>query len=43
MDQDTTAYDSAWTAETGQNLKFHQSKGGGLKQVFDKPTVSRKK
>ena len=43
VDQDTTQYDSAWTSETGQNLKFHSSKGGGLKQTFEKPAISRKK
>ncbi|KAF6019128.1 Mfap1 [Bugula neritina] len=43
VDQDTTSYDSAWTAETGQNLKFHSTKGGGLKQSFEKPKLSHKK
>lgn len=43
VDQDTTSYDSAWTAETGQNLKFHATKGGGLKPTFEKPTKSTKK
>merc|ERR1712043_158192 len=38
VDQDTTAFDSPWIADTAMNLKFHTGKGGGMKQSFDKPT-----
>lgn len=44
VDQDTTQFDSPWYSETGNNVKFHAEKGGGMRQVFDKPSqVKRKK
>lgn len=43
VDQDTTQFDSPWYSETGNNLKFHQEKGGGMRQVFDKPTQVKRK
>nr|CAD7443037.1 unnamed protein product [Timema bartmani] len=41
VDQDTTQFDSPWISETAQNLKFHNNQAAGMKQVFDKPTVSK--
>ncbi|XP_041365726.1 microfibrillar-associated protein 1-like [Gigantopelta aegis] len=38
LDQDTTQFDSPWISDTAQNLKFHTAKGGGMKQVFDRPS-----
>ncbi|XP_013106183.1 microfibrillar-associated protein 1 [Stomoxys calcitrans] len=43
VDQDTTKFDSPWYAETANNLKFHSERGGGMKQVFDKPSQSKRK
>ena len=43
VDQDTTAFDSPWMADTAMNLKFHTSKGGGMKQQFERPTVKKRK
>lgn len=42
VDQDTTVFDSAWTESTPLNLKF-QGKGGGARQIFDKPTYKKRK
>lgn len=39
LDQDTTQFDSPWIADTQQNLNFHTSKGGGTKQVFERPST----
>lgn len=39
LDQDTTHFDSPWIADTVQNLKFHTAKGGGTKQVFERPSM----
>ncbi|XP_055845232.1 microfibrillar-associated protein 1 [Episyrphus balteatus] len=43
VDQDTTKFDSPWYAESSSNIKFHNEKSGGMKQVFDKPTLSKRK
>lgn len=43
VDQDTTQFDSPWYSETANNSKFHMEKAGGMKQVFDKPTASKRK
>ncbi|XP_011199673.2 microfibrillar-associated protein 1 [Bactrocera dorsalis] len=43
VDQDTTKFDSPWYAETSNNIKFHNEKAGGMKQVFDRPTLSKRK
>ncbi|XP_044757381.1 microfibrillar-associated protein 1 [Coccinella septempunctata] len=43
VDQDTTQFDSPWSNETPQNLKFHSSQAGGAKQVFQKPSLKKKK
>jgi len=42
-DQDTTVKsDSPWFLENAQSLKFHANHGGGMKQVFDRPSNKRK-
>lgn len=38
VDQDTTQFDSPWSADTAQAIKFQNAKGGGMKQTFDRPT-----
>ena len=43
MDQDTTQYEAPWMQDTAQNLKFHTSKGGGMKQQFERPANRIKK
>ncbi|KAI0211315.1 Microfibrillar-associated protein 1A [Lamellibrachia satsuma] len=43
VDQDTTSFDSPWASDTTMNLKFHSAKGGGMKQVFHRPTVKKRK
>ena len=42
VDQDTTAFDSAWSAESTQTTKFVSTQAGGMKQVFDRPSGKRK-
>lgn len=41
VDQDTTDYEAGW-ASTSQTLKFYNSKAGGMKQFFDKPSTKKK-
>lgn len=43
VDQDTTQFDSPWVSETSQNLKFHTTQAGGVKQVFDRPSLKKRK
>ncbi|XP_064602964.1 microfibrillar-associated protein 1-like [Liolophura sinensis] len=43
VDQDTTQFDSPWMVETAQNLKFHTTKGGGMKQGFERPSLKKRK
>ncbi|XP_050529024.1 microfibrillar-associated protein 1 [Daktulosphaira vitifoliae] len=43
VDQDTTSFDSPWVSETSQNLKFHTNQAGGMKQVFQKPTLKKQR
>ncbi|EEZ98051.1 microfibrillar-associated protein 1 [Tribolium castaneum] len=43
VDQDTTHFDSPWSSETSQNLKFHSTQAGGVKQVFEKPSLKKRK
>ena len=43
VDQDTTLFDSPWTADTAMNIKFQNQKGGGMKQSFERPTTFSKK
>ena len=42
VDQDTTQFDSPWTESTA-SMKFHNTKGGGMKQHFDRPSVKKKR
>lgn len=43
VDQDTTQFDSPWYSDTSNNIKFHNEKAGGMKQVFEKPSSSKRK
>lgn len=43
VDQDTTQFDSPWSNENQQNIKFHSTQAGGVKQVFEKPSLKKKK
>jgi len=43
LDQDTTDQDSAWAQPTPAAVNFQNKFGGGLKQVFVKPTAKRRK
>ncbi|WAR02923.1 MFAP1-like protein [Mya arenaria] len=43
VDQDTTSFESPWVSETAMNVKFHSQKGGGMKQIFDRPSQKKKK
>ncbi|XP_064634568.1 microfibrillar-associated protein 1-like [Lineus longissimus] len=43
VDQDTTNFESPWISETAQNLKFQSNKGGGMKQIFDRPSNNKRK
>ncbi|GAA6104516.1 microfibrillar-associated protein 1 [Tachysurus ichikawai] len=43
VDQDTTSFDSAWAQESAQNIKFFKQKAGGVRDVFDRPTVQKRK
>lgn len=43
VDQDTTKFDSPWMSETTNNVKFVQERAGGMKQVFDRPSYSKRK
>lgn len=39
VDQDTTQFDSPWTNDS----KFLNERGGGMKQVFEKPSASKRR
>ncbi|XP_030754040.1 microfibrillar-associated protein 1 [Sitophilus oryzae] len=43
VDQDTTQFDSPWSNENQQNIKFHSTQAGGVKQTFEKPSLKKKK
>lgn len=43
VDQDTTQFDSPWLSESAQNHKFHLNQAAGTKQVFIKPSLSKRK
>uniref|UniRef100_A0A3Q3XFC6 Micro-fibrillar-associated protein 1 C-terminal domain-containing protein n=1 Tax=Mola mola TaxID=94237 RepID=A0A3Q3XFC6_MOLML len=43
VDQDTTSFDSAWAQESAQNTKFFKQKAAGVRDVFDRPTVKKRK
>ncbi|XP_056630119.1 microfibrillar-associated protein 1 [Diorhabda carinulata] len=43
VDQDTTKFDSPWSVENSQNIKFHSQQAGGVKPVFEKPSLKKRK
>ena len=43
VDQDSTQFDSAWSQETTQNLKFQLNHAAGMKNGFERPSVKKKK
>ena len=43
VDQDTTDYDSSWAQPSQAAVNFQNKFGGGLKQVFVKPTAKKRK
>lgn len=43
VDQDTTQFESPWISETSMTAKFHATKGGGMKQIFERPSVKKRK
>ncbi|XP_054165548.1 microfibrillar-associated protein 1-like [Oppia nitens] len=43
VDQDTTAFDGGWNQETTQSSKFYSQHAAGMRQVFDRPSGSRRK
>jgi microfibrillar-associated protein 1 len=43
VDQDTTQFDSPWVSDTANNIKFHNERGGGMKQNFERPSLQRKR
>nr|CAH7752018.1 unnamed protein product [Callosobruchus chinensis] len=43
VDQDTTQFDSPWSSETSQSQKFHSLQAGGVKPLFDKPSLKKRK
>lgn len=43
VDQDTTKFDSPWFTETTANVKFHTERAGGMKQVFERPSLYKRK
>jgi len=43
VDQDTTSFDSPWTAESVSTVKFHAMHAGGSKQHFERPAAKGEK
>ncbi|CAN0321650.1 unnamed protein product [Lampetra fluviatilis] len=43
VDQDTTAFDSAWAQDNAQNTKFYKQKAAGVRDIFDRPAVKKRK
>ncbi|KAG5878441.1 hypothetical protein JTB14_027492 [Gonioctena quinquepunctata] len=43
VDQDTTQFDSPWSTENAQNIKFHSQQAGGVKPLFEKPSLKKRK
>lgn len=43
VDQDTTEFDSPWTADTAHNLKFYSTQAAGMKQVFEVQRKNKRK
>lgn len=42
VDQDTTAFDAAWSSNDPLALKFQMQHGGGFKEIYEKPTAKKK-
>lgn len=44
VDQDTTRFnsDSANSSDTANSIKFHQERAGGMKQIFDRPSLYKR-
>lgn len=42
VDQDTTKFDSPWTANSAQTHKFISKHAGGMKQEFERPSKKRR-
>ncbi|KAK3863668.1 hypothetical protein Pcinc_028897 [Petrolisthes cinctipes] len=42
VDQDTTSFDSPWASDSQMNHKFFNSNAGGIKQLFEKPTLKKR-
>lgn len=45
VDQDTTSFNSAWSQQSTQNIKFLKQKAAGVrdKDLFDRPSVKKRK
>lgn len=43
VDQDTTQFDSPWISETAQNLKFNNQQAAGVKPIFERPSLKKRK
>ena len=43
VDQDTTKFDSPWSSETANNVKFVKERAAGMKQNFDRPSYNKRK
>ncbi|XP_055704733.1 microfibrillar-associated protein 1 [Phlebotomus papatasi] len=43
VDQDTTQFDSPWYSDTTTNVKFHTERAAASKQIFEKPSLSKRK
>ncbi|VDO04777.1 unnamed protein product [Rodentolepis nana] len=42
VDQDTTAFDAAWSSNDPLAMKFQMQHGGGFKEIYEKPTAKKK-
>ncbi|XP_059608316.1 microfibrillar-associated protein 1 [Phlebotomus argentipes] len=43
VDQDTTQFDSPWYSDSTTNVKFHTERAAASRQVFEKPSLSKRK
>ena len=43
VDQDTTEFSSAWGVDSAQAMKFQLRTGGGMKEVYDRPSTKANK
>uniref|UniRef100_A0A8C6WP99 Microfibril associated protein 1 n=1 Tax=Neogobius melanostomus TaxID=47308 RepID=A0A8C6WP99_9GOBI len=43
VDQDTTSFNSAWSQQSLQSIKFIKQKSSSNKEMFDRPSVSKRK